>query len=110
MSDFKEMPIPVGAGFNPLEDMAPPPDDASEVIKRDFIEELQRRQDLFRMVFASPHGQEVLAILDEKVNLSFGYNPDAGFYNGAAYGFQRDGQKSMVDYIRAMIKEAEERN
>ena len=54
----------------------------------------------------SPDGQVMLAHLQDWIDMVKDFDPELGFYNGAAFGFWRSGQKSMVQYLRAIKERA----
>jgi hypothetical protein len=56
----------------------------------------------FARVFNSPDGQLVLAHFQDWNDKVKDFDPDLGFHNGAAYGFWRSGQRSIVQYIKTM--------
>lgn len=57
----------------------------------------------FQRVFNSKDGQIVLAYMDVFANDVRDFDPSLGFYNGAAFGFYRSGQKSYFAMIRAFL-------
>ena len=64
-------------------------------------EDLQRA---FHATFSTPAGQVVLQHMRDFMNRQKRFDPDRGFYDGAAMGFYRDGQDSMVAYTEEMVK------
>lgn len=54
----------------------------------------------------SPDGQILLAHLQDWIDMVKDFDPELGFYNGAAFGFWRSGQKSIVQYLRAIKERA----
>ncbi len=58
----------------------------------------------FAAAFTTPQGQEVLDHLVRWQLDVKGFDPERGFHDGAAYGFYREGQNSMIQYIRQMVK------
>lgn len=61
----------------------------------------------YAAVMTTPQGRAVMADLMRWVMEVKGFDPDRGFYDGAAYGFFREGQNSMVQYIQRMITQGE---
>ncbi len=58
----------------------------------------------FETIFSTPAGKIVLEHLQIFVERQRDFDPDLGFYNGAAYGFWKSGQKSMVQYFKTMAR------
>lgn len=68
----------------------------------------QQRSDLtpqeldfyFRRMTESKSGQIVMAHLQDLLDSVDEFDPDLGFYDGAAYGFKRSGMRALVNYIK----------
>lgn len=56
----------------------------------------------FQKTFSTPSGKVVLAHLERMMENFKDFDPELGFYNGAAFGFWRSGQRSMVTFIKTM--------
>ena len=104
-----EIPIPVSGSFNPFKNTQPDTEEALEGVRDEQREKEQHVQDLFRQIFSGTNGAEAIQYLRDHVDLEIGFNPDAGFYNGAAYGFARQGQKSIITHIEYLINASRER-
>lgn len=59
--------------------------------------------DNFRKCFTTPAGQVVLQYMDIFANDVRDFDPNLGFYNGAAFGFWRSGQKSFMAMIKTFL-------
>lgn len=57
----------------------------------------------FQKCFSSPSGKVVLEYFDIFANDVRDFDPTLGFYNGAAFGFWRSGQKSFMAMIKTMM-------
>lgn len=57
----------------------------------------------FARVANTPDGQLVLKTLASWVDATEDFDPTLGFYNGAAFGFWRTGQKHLVKFIKNAI-------
>ena len=91
--------IPAGEGWDWFESAAKVAQDATE--EKINIEQ-QELALTFARVFNSPDGQIVLSHLQDWIEKVKSFDPDLGFYNGAAYGFWRAGQNSMIQYLKTM--------
>ena len=60
----------------------------------------------YRHCFETPAGQVVLQDLERWLLRVSSWNPNEDFYKAAAQGFYREGQNSMVMYIREQINRA----
>lgn len=60
--------------------------------------------DVYHQCFSTKAGQVVLKDLQRFIMRVAGFDPNMGFYNGAAFGFYREGQNSMVSYISKMTE------
>lgn len=58
----------------------------------------------FQKCFSTASGKIVLEYLDVYANDIRDFDPSLGFYNGAAFGFYRSGQKSFMSMIRAFLR------
>lgn len=58
----------------------------------------------FQKCFGTASGKIVLEYLDVFVNDIRDFDPNLGFYNGAAFGFYRSGQKSFMATIKAFMR------
>lgn len=57
----------------------------------------------FQKCFNSTSGKVVLEYLEIFANDVRDFDPTLGFYNGAAFGFWRSGQKSFMAVIKSMM-------
>ncbi len=101
-----EFSIPIG-GFNPLTDE---PDDPVAAEEAERAEETTLIEDRYRRVFGSADGQVVLNHLKSCVYHHPGFEPAMGFYEGAAYGFAKQGQAAFIKFIEDQMKASAERN
>jgi hypothetical protein len=62
---------------------------------------------MYESAFGTDAGRAVLEDLKRWILAAEGFAPELGFWNGAAQGFYREGQRRMVGYI---LKQAEKRN
>lgn len=62
---------------------------------------------LYEAAFSTDAGRAVLEDLKRWILAAEGFSPELGFWNGAAQGFYREGQRRMVGYI---LKQAEQRS
>lgn len=62
---------------------------------------------MYEATFSTDAGKAVLEDLKRWILAAEGFAPELGFWNGAAQGFYREGQRRMVGYI---LKQAEKRN
>ncbi len=104
-----ELPIPVSGSFDPYLNTQPEVEAKAEGERDELQEKEQHVQDLFRQIFSGANGAEALQYLRDHVDLEIGFNPAAGFHNGAAYGFARQGQKSIITHIEHLITASRER-
>lgn len=51
----------------------------------------------------TPEGRILMQHLRDWCFMVKDFDPELGFYNGAAFGFWRSGQKSIVQYLEAII-------
>jgi hypothetical protein len=58
----------------------------------------------FQKCFSGPSGKVVLEYLEIFANDIRDFDPSLGFYNGAAFGFYRSGQKSFMSVIKAFMR------
>ena len=58
----------------------------------------------FKKCFGTKSGKIVLEYLDVFCNDVRDFDPSLGFYNGAAFGFWRSGQKSFMAVIKAFMR------
>jgi len=56
----------------------------------------------FEKTFSTPSGKIVLAHLERMMDTFKDFDPELGFYNGAAFGFWRSGQRSIVTFLKTM--------
>lgn len=57
----------------------------------------------FARMASTPDGQIVIKTMQSWVDATEDFDPNLGFYNGAAFGFWRTGQKHLVKFIRNAI-------
>lgn len=62
---------------------------------------------MYEAAFSTDPGRAVLEDLKRWILMTEGFSPELGFWNGAAQGFYREGQRRMVGYI---LKQAEKKN
>lgn len=62
----------------------------------------------FEKIFKSKSGQIVLDHLQRMQDNFRDFDPELGFYNGAAFGFWRSGQKSIVQYLKLKARGAKQ--
>ena len=63
----------------------------------------------FEKCFNTPSGKIVLAHLQAFNDRYKDFDPELGFYNGAAFGFWRSGQKSIVQYLKTRRAKTQKR-
>ena len=107
---MSELPIPISGAFDPYHNTEISLEAKAGAARDEQREGEERTQDLFRQIFSGANGKEALDHLRWHVDQEFGFNPDADFFRGAAYGFARQGQKSIITYIEALIRQSIERN
>ena len=107
---MSELPIPISGAFDPYHNTEISLEVKAGAARDEQREAEERTQDLFRQIFSGANGKEALDHLREHVDLEIGFNAAMGFQEGAAYGFARQGQKSIITYIEALIRQSIERN
>lgn len=63
----------------------------------------------FEKCFNTQSGKIVLAHLQALHDRYKDFDPELGFYNGAAFGFWRSGQKSIIQYLKTRRSKIEKR-
>lgn len=58
----------------------------------------------FQRCFSTKSGKIVLNYLQNLQNNYKDFDPELGFYNGAAFGFWRSGQKSIIRMLQQLTK------
>lgn len=94
-----EQEIPQGEGWDWFEQARQIAQEATQ--ERADIEQKELALS-FARVFNSPDGKIVFDHLQDWIEKVKTFDPDLGFYNGAAYGFWRGGQNSMIQYLKTM--------
>lgn len=99
MSD-NDQPIPSktggDTGWSVFDQVNDEFDEHREPDERDII----RRA--YEATFKTKPGQAVLEDLMNKLKNVAAFDPDLGFYNGAAMGFTREGENRIIMYIQKM--------
>lgn len=58
----------------------------------------------FEKVFSTKSGKIILDHLQRMQDKYRDFDPELGFHNGAAFGFWRSGQKSIIQYLKTKAR------
>lgn len=94
-----EINIPALPGHNPFQE---------QIRQADEEERLKYEQECMDVLrtFSTPHGRRTLALMKRAADQMPGYEPGFGIINGIAYGFARDGQKTLIRTLETIMQHA----